>query len=140
MLNLIKNNCMRIFWIFCLLILSTMGFSQDLVLFKGTVVNGETQQPLGANIKLLEQKSEELIGTYKANSETGKFLISMPAGKRYVVVFNVPNFFEVKEKFNCTKQKGYTEVIKEIEMLLPADKAVENIKKSDLKDVNFGDK
>lgn len=123
-----------------LVISAHLLIAQDLVLFKGTVVNGATQEPLGADIKLLEQKTNELIGTYKANSETGKFMISLPAGKKYLVLFKVEGYNEVKEKFNCSRQKGYTEIIKEIEMLLPADKAVENIKKSDLKDVNFGDK
>lgn len=131
---------MRTLSLFLFLAITSMLNAQDLVLFKGTVINGTTQQPLGANIKLVEQKTNDLIGTYTANSETGKFLISLPAGKKYSVIFMVPGYNEVKEKFNCLRQKGYTEIIKEIEILPSADKAVDNIKKSDLKDVKFGDK
>ena len=127
----------RFFVFFSLLILTTLLSAQDVTLMKGKVYSGKSLTPVTAKVTVTDHRSKEVVATFESNSETGKYLVTLPAGKKYAIIFSAPNFADYKEKVDCSKQKGYREINQDVELLESPDAAVDKIKKTDLKKINF---
>lgn len=56
----------------------------------GNVVN-EKDEPLDANIEVVDNATNQVIGKYQADA-SGKFRITVPTGKNYGVVFTKPGY------------------------------------------------
>jgi outer membrane protein OmpA-like peptidoglycan-associated protein len=88
----------------------------DLTVFKGVISDSETGVPLGATIEVTDNEKNEIIATYSSNSETGKYLISLPSGKNYGINVNTEVYLFSSHSFDLTDStsSGYTEVKKDI--------------------------
>jgi outer membrane protein OmpA-like peptidoglycan-associated protein len=88
----------------------------DLTVFKGVISDSETGVPLGATIEVTDNEKNEIIATYSSNSETGKYLISLPSGKNYGINVNTEGYLFSSHSFDLTDStsSGYTEVKKDI--------------------------
>ncbi|WP_192820571.1 OmpA family protein [Rufibacter sp. LB8] len=58
------------------------------VLLTGVVTDGKTQKPMEAKIDLVDNAKKEVIATFTSNAVTGKYVVSLPAGKNYGVVLH----------------------------------------------------
>lgn len=89
-----------------------------LTVFSGTVKDGKTLIPLGANIEVIDNEKDEVIGNFTANSETGKYLISLPSGKNYGINFSKEGYLFVSHSFDLTNDSlsSYKEVKKDVLM------------------------
>ena len=106
-----------------------------LTILKGTVKDAITLEPVEAEIELIDNskyhKYEKLpssktnlnpmddddnpvIATFKSNVKTGKFLVSLPAGKNYGIAVKAEGYLFHSENFDIPKTDGYSEVTKEI--------------------------
>ena len=112
--------------------------AQDLTIIKGVVTDGANGNILAAEIKIFDAKTNESISTFHANSETGKYLVSLPLGKKYLVVFSYKGYSDYTTKINCRRKKGYKQIIKDIELLVDPETLVKSIKKSDVEKIKFG--
>ncbi len=66
------------------------GYIHDnpsLVLYKGKV--NFCDEPVEANIKVLQEHDETELAYYTSNSESGKFLLNLPSGKSYNIRFKL---------------------------------------------------
>ncbi len=54
-----------------------------LTVLKGVVIDDKTKEPLEAAIELIDNSINQVIATFKSNSVTGKYLVSLPSGKNY---------------------------------------------------------
>jgi outer membrane protein OmpA-like peptidoglycan-associated protein len=88
----------------------------DLTVFKGVISDSETGAPLGATIEVTDNEKNEVIATYTSNSETGKYLISLPSGKNYGINVNAEGYLFSSHSFDLTDSTstGYMEVRKDI--------------------------
>lgn len=81
-----------------------------LVLFKGVIIDKETFVPLGAEIQIIDNDENEVINVIKANSSTGKFLVSLPAGKNYGIAVNKQGYLFHSENINVPAESEYSEI------------------------------
>ncbi|HWY37178.1 MAG TPA: hypothetical protein VNY73_01370, partial [Bacteroidia bacterium] len=51
----------------------------SLTILKGTITDAFTKKPLEATIELVDNVKNEVIATFKSNSSTGKYLVSLPS-------------------------------------------------------------
>ncbi|HRY99613.1 MAG TPA: OmpA family protein, partial [Bacteroidales bacterium] len=58
----------------------------------------------------------ELIAVFRSNSATGKFLVSLPAGKNYGIAVAAPNYLFHSENFDLPEGAEYQIVEKEIRL------------------------
>ena len=58
----------------------------QLTLLKGIISDALTGEKLQADIEIVDNAANKVIATFKSNSSTGKYLVSLPAGKNYGIV------------------------------------------------------
>ena len=86
----------------------------QLVLLKGNVLDDKTKKPIEADIVIVDNQSNQEISTFKSNSETGKYLISLPSGHDYGITVKADNYLFHSENINFPKTYSYKEINKDI--------------------------
>jgi len=85
-----------------------------LTILKGTVTDALSLQKLEAGIELIDNEKNKVIANFKSNAKTGKYLVSLPAGKNYGLAVKAKGYLFHSENFDIPKTAGYSEVIKDI--------------------------
>lgn len=83
-------------------------------ILKGTVTDEITKKPIGANIDLMDNEKGIKLATFKSNSTTGKFLVSLPAGKNYGIAVSADNYLFHSENFIIAKDDASKTIEKHI--------------------------
>jgi outer membrane protein OmpA-like peptidoglycan-associated protein len=86
----------------------------QLTLLKGLILDENTKQPIAATIEIIDNEKNEVIASFKSNSVTGKYLVSMPAGKNYGISVHKEDYLFHSENFDLPKSSEYQEVEKVI--------------------------
>lgn len=87
-----------------------------LTLFKGLVIDFETHTPIGADIEISDNDKNEIIANIQSNSVTGKYLVSLPAGKNYGIAVKKKGYLFFSENFNIPDSAAYKEINKNIDL------------------------
>ncbi|GIV27457.1 MAG: hypothetical protein KatS3mg027_1271 [Bacteroidia bacterium] len=85
-------------------------------LVKGTVKDADTKQFLEAQITSKIMPAEELFGKYTSNKSTGEYLVALPGGKQYQMVWDANDYAPYDEDFDLTTLTEYKEQIMDIEL------------------------
>ncbi|MES2837905.1 MAG: OmpA family protein [Bacteroidota bacterium] len=85
-----------------------------LTILKGVVTDAITLKPLEAEIDIVDNVRNESIASFKSNSKTGKYLVSLPAGKNYGIAVKANNYLFHSENFDIPLSAGYQEVVKDV--------------------------
>ena len=83
-------------------------------ILKGTIFDAVTKQMLQADIELVDNQLNQVIASFKSNSATGKFLVSLPAGKNYGIAVKKEGYLFHSENFDIPATSGYQEYVKDI--------------------------
>jgi len=86
----------------------------QLTLLKGVITDELTKKPLEATIELIDNQRNEVIATFNSNSTTGKYLVSLPAGKNYGIAVKKENYLFHSENFDIPNTAAYQEVTKDV--------------------------
>lgn len=87
-----------------------------LALLKGTITDEKTAAPLEADIELIDNEKGEVIGKFKSNNISGKYLISLPSGKNYGINIVAPGYLFQSVNVNFPDTSSYIEIIKDIQL------------------------
>lgn len=85
-----------------------------LTLLKGIVIDNDSFDPVGADIEISDNEKNEVIAVIKSNSSTGKYLISLPAGKNYGIAIKKKGYLFFSENYDIPASAVYKEVYKTI--------------------------
>jgi len=85
-----------------------------LTIVKGTVKDAITNEPVPAQIEIVDNDKNELIFTSQTNSSSGKFLVSLPSGKNYGLTVKADNYLFHSENFDIPAATEYQEISKDI--------------------------
>jgi len=88
--------------------------ASSLTLFKGEVLDKQTNKPLEAEIEIIDLEKNETISEIKSNAATGNFLISLPSGKNYGINVKKHGYLFYSENMNIPKEASYNEVVKTV--------------------------
>ena len=86
----------------------------QLTLLKGVITNEHTGKPLEAEIEIVDNNKNEVVSTFKSNSATGKYLVSLPSGINYGIAVKAEGYLFHSENFDIPKTSGYQEVEKNV--------------------------
>ncbi|MBL4652752.1 MAG: OmpA family protein [Flavobacteriales bacterium] len=89
---------------------------KSLTVFKGKVVDAITSKPVEAELDIVDNANGKHISTFKSNSATGKFLLSLPAGTNYGISVKKTNYLFHSENFNLPSDGAFNMVDKTIEL------------------------
>ncbi|MFN6037403.1 MAG: OmpA family protein [Bacteroidota bacterium] len=90
--------------------------ANSVTILKGTVTDEKTNSPLEAKIDLVDNVKNQIIATFKSNSSTGKYFVSLPAGRNYGIAVRVDNYLFHSENFDIPQNNGYLEVNKDVQL------------------------
>jgi outer membrane protein OmpA-like peptidoglycan-associated protein len=87
-----------------------------LTILKGVVLDAFSGKPVEASIEITDNQKNELIAVFRSNSATGKFLVSLPAGKNYGIAVTATDYLFHSENFDLPENSEYQIVDKEIRL------------------------
>ncbi len=87
-----------------------------LTILKGVITDALTGKPLEATIELVDNQRNEVIASFKSNSATGKYLVSLPAGKNYGIAVKADNYLFHSENFDIPNTAAFQEVNKDVQL------------------------
>ncbi|MBI9068944.1 MAG: PD40 domain-containing protein [Salinivirgaceae bacterium] len=85
-----------------------------LTIVKGFVKDAITNEPVAAQIDIVDNEKNEVIFTSNTNSSSGKFLVSLPSGKNYGLIVKADEYLFHSENFNIPGATEYQEISKDI--------------------------
>lgn len=88
----------------------------QLTILKGVISDYLTKEPLEADIEIVDNQANMVIATFKSNSKTGKYLVSLPAGKNYGIAVKKEGYLFHSENFDIPNTAAFQEVEKNIEL------------------------
>jgi outer membrane protein OmpA-like peptidoglycan-associated protein/tetratricopeptide (TPR) repeat protein len=83
--------------------------SSKLSILKGIVTDEKTQSPIESTIELIDNEQNTILATFKSNSSTGKYLVTLPSGKNYGVAVKCSGYLFHSENFNLPEGADYQE-------------------------------
>ncbi len=89
----------------------------NMTLLKGTITDKFTKEPLMAKIELVDLEKNQVIATLESNKASGKYLVTLPAGKNYGITVKAENCLFYSENVDLTTATGYNETVKDIELM-----------------------
>jgi len=87
-----------------------------LTLLKGIVYDEKTNEKLEASIEIVDNETNKVMATFRSNSETGKYIVPLPAGKDYGISVNSDGYLFHSENINIPANSGFQEIEKDIPM------------------------
>jgi outer membrane protein OmpA-like peptidoglycan-associated protein/tetratricopeptide (TPR) repeat protein len=81
------------------------------VLFKGQIVACEDKHPVTATIFVTDLATQKIVGVFNSNSFTGKYTVSLPAGKNYGISVEASGYLFESKNINFPLDNGYIELI-----------------------------
>lgn len=85
-----------------------------LTVLRGRVLDEFTREPVEASIEIVDNELNQVISTFHSNSETGKFLVSLPAGVNYGIAIDAEDYLFYSENFDLPELSSYQLVTKDI--------------------------
>jgi len=83
-----------------------------LTIVKGLVSDAFTDEPVFANIDIVDNNTGEVIFTSQTNSATGRFLVTLPSGKNYALTVKADDYLFHSENFDIPPATEYQEIEK----------------------------
>lgn len=83
--------------------------AKNLSILKGLVLDAETKQPVKSLLDLVDNGTQNLISQFNNDAQTGKFLMSLPAGKNYGIAAKAEGYLFHSENFDIPSDAGFRE-------------------------------
>ncbi|WMJ74778.1 OmpA family protein [Cytophagaceae bacterium ABcell3] len=85
----------------------------SLIVLKGKVFSEETAKPVGADITVTDNETNEVVNQFNANSHTGKYTVIVPPGKNYGVSIEAAGYLHFSENIFIPEKEDYHELVKD---------------------------
>ncbi len=85
-----------------------------MTILKGVISDAKTHNLLEASIELIDNSLNEVIATFKSNSTTGKYLVSLPSGKNYGIAVKKDGYLFHSENFDLKASEEFQEIEKNV--------------------------
>ena len=86
----------------------------QVTILKGTVTDEATKQPLEATIDVVDNVLNQIIASFRANGQSGRYLVSLPSGVNYGIVVRQEGYLFHSENFDVPAGAAYSEVVKDV--------------------------
>ncbi len=87
-----------------------------LTVLKGIVKNADGKIPADIEITVTDNETEKVVGVYKSNSKTGRYLFILTPGKNYNISYQAEGFLFYSENRQIDKNTNYYEIYRAIEL------------------------
>lgn len=88
--------------------------AKNLSILKGLVLDAETKKPVKAFLELVDNGTQAKVTELNNDAQSGKFLMSLPAGKNYGIAVKADGYLFHSENFDIPADAGFKEYEKVI--------------------------
>jgi outer membrane protein OmpA-like peptidoglycan-associated protein/tetratricopeptide (TPR) repeat protein len=88
----------------------------NMMILKGTITDEYTKEPLFATIELTDLSTNKVVATFENNKASGKYLLSLPAGKNYGITVNSDECLFYSDNIDLRESDGFNELVKDIQL------------------------
>lgn len=88
----------------------------NLIVLKGIVTDSTSRVPMEALITVKDVSTNEVVGVFNSNSESGRYLVVLPEGKNYVFTIEAEDYIECSEVINVPQLGGFEVIDKNIQL------------------------
>lgn len=88
----------------------------SLSLLKGIIRDNKTKAPVMAAIEVIDNEKNEIIAEFNSDPVTGKYMVSLPAGKNYGIAVKAEGYLFHSENFDIPKESDYQEYEKNVDL------------------------
>ncbi len=92
------------------------ALTKRITILKGVVRDHKTLKPVGSSIELIDVEENKTLAIFESNTNTGKYLVSLPSGKNYGLIVRKEGYLFHSENFNIPETAAYQEVEKNIDL------------------------
>lgn len=96
----------------------SIAFMEDIMKKNVTLLSGrildKSEKPVGSTIVLTEKATGKYIGSFKSNKSTGKYLVSLPPGKKYEFEITADGYKASAVSVDIPFKAGYAEMQSDI--------------------------
>ncbi|MCB9336001.1 MAG: OmpA family protein [Flavobacteriales bacterium] len=85
-----------------------------LTLLKGVITDKKTGEPLVASIEIYDNNEDKQVGTFESNSASGKYMISLPAGRDYGISVKAQGYLFYSDNFNIPDTAAFQVIEKNV--------------------------
>ncbi|MBK8415108.1 MAG: hypothetical protein IPL22_11855 [Bacteroidetes bacterium] len=82
----------------------------------GYITDAVDKAPVSAYIELIDLNKQERIGSYITDSKTGKYLISLPSGRKYGAFVYADGYMFESNYFDISDSSTFREITLDVEM------------------------
>ena len=80
------------------------------------LIRGSDNMPLGAEFIVTDKRTGEIVGRYKSNSVSGKYLLVFPPGREYDVVIAAEQYVAHSQTIEVPEQNRFFDLFQEIQL------------------------
>ncbi len=88
----------------------------EMTVLKGVIRDAATQEPITARIEVIDLSKSEHIGNFYSDKITGKYLVSLPAGRKYGIIAYADGYLFESDNFEIPEKSAFQEVVMNVEM------------------------
>ncbi|MFQ3575540.1 MAG: OmpA family protein, partial [Cytophagales bacterium] len=81
-----------------------------LIVMRGIIKDKETGDPVSANITVVDNETQKVVGVYNSNSSTGKYTVIFPAGKNYGISVEAPHYLFYSKNIDIPNLDAFKEI------------------------------
>lgn len=90
--------------------------SSKLTILKGLVTDATSGKALESSIDLINNEKDQIVATFKSNSSTGKYLVTLPSGSNYGIAVRKDGYMFHSENFNIADTLSFQEVVLDVKL------------------------
>lgn len=88
----------------------------NMAILTGIITDAETKKPIKAQVVLVDNEKNKVIAEFNSDSETGKYLVSLPGGSNYGIAVKKDGYLFHSENFQIPKESGFKQYKKDVEL------------------------
>lgn len=88
----------------------------NMAILTGIIRDEKTKLPLQAQIVLVDNEKNEIIAEFMSDANTGKYLVSLPAGKNYGIAVKKDGYLFHSENFVIPEASGFKQYKKDVDL------------------------
>ncbi|MDD2984614.1 MAG: OmpA family protein [Crocinitomicaceae bacterium] len=88
----------------------------SMALLKGITFDAKSQKPHEASIELIDNTTGVVLAVFNSDPISGKFMVSLPAGKNYGIAVKSDGYLFHSENFDIPLESDYQEFTKDVYM------------------------
>jgi outer membrane protein OmpA-like peptidoglycan-associated protein len=88
----------------------------NMAILTGIIRDEKTQKPLKGQVVLIDNEENKIIAEFNSDGITGKYLVSLPAGKNYGIAVKKDGYLFHSENFVIPNESGFRQYEKDVDL------------------------